>query len=92
MEGTIQLIQISPAELQNQILEGVKQEIQSLKEEYQPKEPESYLTRKEVSKLLKINLSTIYSWQRKGILKPFGIAGRVYFKRSDIEECLTALE
>ena len=53
---------------------------------------EQYLTREEVSEMLKISLSTIHNWCKKGILKPHQIGGRVYFKASDIESSIIKLE
>lgn len=53
---------------------------------------EQYLTRDEVSELLKISLSTIHNWTKKGELQPYQIGGRVYFKISDIESSMIKLE
>ena len=53
---------------------------------------EKYLTREEVSELLKISLSTINNWTKKEILHPYQIGGRVYFKASEIESSMIKLE
>ena len=53
---------------------------------------EQYLTREEVSELLKISLSTIHNWTKRGILHPYQIGGRIYFKASDIECSMIKLE
>lgn len=53
---------------------------------------EQYVSREEVSKLLKISLSTIYNWSNKEILHPSHIDRRVYFKASDIESSMIKLE
>jgi excisionase family DNA binding protein len=90
MQNQIQIIQ-NPEELQNAILNGVKKMISQLKSEYQPKEPEELLTRKEVKELLKVDMSTVHHWTKKGKLKAYGLGNRVYYKRSEIEECLTPL-
>lgn len=84
----IQFIQITPEQLQEAILQGVKSQLDELKKEFQPKEPEEYLTRSEVSQLLDIDLSTVHNWSRSGRLKRYGIGNRVYFKRSEIEASL----
>ena len=52
---------------------------------------EQYLTKEEVSKLLKISLSTINNWCKRGILQPYQNGGRVYFKASDIESSMIKL-
>ncbi|MBU3714785.1 MAG: helix-turn-helix domain-containing protein [Ferruginibacter sp.] len=49
---------------------------------------ETYLTRKEVADLLKCDLSTLYHWTQKGLLKAYGIGNRVYYKLSEIEASL----
>ena len=51
-----------------------------------------YLTREEVSELLKISLSTIHNWTKRGILQPYQIGGRVYYKARDIESSMIKLE
>lgn len=61
---------------------------EKLSAQFQPKEPNEFLTRKEVCDLLKINLSTLYRWCKDGTLSSFGIGNRVYFLRSHIEEVL----
>lgn len=50
-----------------------------------------YLSRDEVSKLLKISLSTIHNWTKSGTLQPYQIGGRIYFKYSDIEGSMVKL-
>jgi hypothetical protein len=67
-------------DLQNQINE--------LKLHYEPKKPTELLTRNEVAELFKCDLSTIHNWCKKGKLIPYGIANRVYFKRSEIDQFL----
>ena len=50
---------------------------------------EEILTRDEVCKFLKIDPSTLWSWQNKGKIKAFGICGsRRYYKRSQVLEAL----
>lgn len=50
-----------------------------------------YLTRKEVSQLLKISLSTVHNWCKSGKLKPYGLGNRIYFKMEDIENSMVKL-
>ncbi|MEL4306731.1 helix-turn-helix domain-containing protein [Joostella sp. CR20] len=89
--GTVQFIQVTPEQLQTTILEGVKKQLTELKKEFQPKEPTEYLTRTEVSELLKIDLSSVHNWSKRGILKPYGIGSRVYYKRSEVEKAIVEL-
>ncbi|HOZ29586.1 MAG TPA: helix-turn-helix domain-containing protein [Bacteroidales bacterium] len=90
MSTQIQIIQ-NPEELQNAILNGVKELISQLKSEYQPKEPTEYLTRNEVRELLKVDLSTVHNWTKRGKLRAYGLGNRVYYKRSEIEQSLICI-
>ena len=87
----IQLIQVTPEELQSQIIKGVKAELEQLKKDFQPKTPSEYLTRNEVAEMLKIDLSSVHNWTKKGKLISYGIGGRVYYKRHEIEQAIIQL-
>jgi malate synthase len=89
--STIQFIQTTPQELQNQINEGVKSQIQDFLKHFQPKQPNEYLTRSDVAKMFNVDLSTVHNWSKSGKLKPLGLGARVYFLRSDIEQSLQPL-
>lgn len=88
---TVQFVSCSLEQLQNAITENVKGQLEELKKSFQPKAPEEYLTRKETAELLNINLSTLHLWKKKGILKSYGLSGKVYFKRSEVESALVEL-
>jgi hypothetical protein len=85
----IQFISVTPEQLQQTILDGVKQHLTEFKKQLQA--PEELMTRDETSKFLKVNLSTLHNWQKQGKLIPFGIQGRVYYKRSDIMKSIVKL-
>jgi excisionase family DNA binding protein len=93
MNGTIQLIQISPDELQSKIVEGIKAELDSLKKEFQPRQPIEFMTRNEVRDLLQVNLSTVHNLTRRGELKCYAIGGssRIYYKRHEVEQAIKPL-
>ena len=76
------------AEQINSLFAGLQNQIKDLKENFEPKSPNEYLTRNEVAEMLKCDLSTIHNWCKKGKLIPYGIGNRVYFKRSEIEVVL----
>ncbi|PTX44188.1 excisionase family DNA binding protein [Christiangramia gaetbulicola] len=84
LQSTI-LHNTSPEDLINQLVTILKKEIQDLKQNFQPKQPEEYLTRQQVAELLKIDKSTVHNHVKKGVLKQYGIGGKVYYKRSEIE-------
>ena len=87
----IQLIGITPEQLQNTIIEAVNNRLNDFKQHFEPKTPETYLTRKETAELLKVDLSSLHNWKHKGKLNPVAIGGRVLYKRSDIEKALIQL-
>lgn len=87
----IQFIQTTPEELQAEISKGVKTHLDEFLKNFKPKQPNDYLSRKEVAKMFDVDLSTIHNWCKSGKLKPLGIGARVYFLRSDIEESLLPL-
>lgn len=83
--ATLQFIQTTPQELQDEINEGVKIQLENFLKEFKPKQPSEYLTRKEVAELFDVDISTIHNWCKAKRLKPLGIGARVYFLRSDIK-------
>ena len=91
MSSTIQFIQTSPEQLKEQIADVVSNQLKNFLEVYKPKQPNDYLTRKEVANLFKVDLSTIHNWCKSGKLNPLAIGARVYFLRSDLEQSLTPL-
>lgn len=87
----VQFLGISLDELQNVIASNLKKELSQITANFQPKEPTEYLTRHEVSELLKVDLSTVHNWTKRGKLKSFGLGSRVYYKRSEVESALQPL-
>ncbi|MDP9961866.1 helix-turn-helix domain-containing protein [Chryseobacterium lathyri] len=84
---TIQFIGTTPSDLIQEIKKEIIPELkEQLKEEFQPKEPTSYLTRNEVCETLHIDLSTLHRWRKEGILIAYGLGNRIYFKRNEIDE------
>lgn len=91
MQNSILLQNVTPEQLQNEIIKGVKNELEQLKKDFQPKQPSEYLTRNEVAEMLKIDLSSVHNWTKKGKLKAYGIGGRVYYKRNEVENSIIEL-
>lgn len=89
----IQFIGISPTELKAEIVKDLKNSlIPELSKQFQPKTPTEYLSRKDVAKMLQINLSTLHSWSKKGVLKANSIQGRIYYKRREVENAIVELK
>lgn len=90
MQG-IQILGITPEQLRTAISSDLKNQLDEIKRNFEPKRPTEFLTRSETSALLKINLSTLYLWTKKGKLQSYGISGKVYYKRSEVESALIEL-
>ena len=84
----IQFIQITPVELKELIQETIRCAFREFAKDFQPKEPTVYLTRKEVVKMLNINMSTLHHWTKQGKLKAYGIGARIYYKRHEVDKAL----
>lgn len=82
------LNQFNTEQLQKEILKQLKAELYELSKNFQPKTPEEYLTRQEVAKLCKVNISTVSNWKNEGVINAYGIGGRVYYKRSEIDKAM----
>ena len=91
MDNVTQLHHTTPAQLQEAILQGVKSQLEQLSKNFQPKEPEEYLTRNEVAEMLKVDISTVHNWSKSGRLKRYGIGNRIYFKRTEVEQAIKEL-
>jgi len=89
MESTL-IHSITPDQITT-LFNGLQNQISELQKSFQPKQPDELMTRAEVARMLDVDLSTLHNWNKKGKLHPVGIAGRVYYKRSDIEAALTPL-
>lgn len=87
----IQITQTNANDFKTEILKGVKIQLDELKSQFQPKEPNEYLTRQEVATMFNVDLSTIHNWCKSKKLNPLGLGARVYFLRSEIEASLTPL-
>ncbi len=91
MSDVTQLHNLSKEELSD-FFKDLKKQLEEIKDNFQPKEPEEYLTRSEVADILKIDVSSVHNWTKKGILQRYGIGHRVYYKRSEVEESITQLK
>ncbi len=87
MENNIILQGITSIELANLISENIKLQIESLvssSTKEQPKEENDFLTRKETSKFLKVSLVSVHQWVKDGLIKPYKVGNRTYFKKSEL--------
>lgn len=87
----IQFLATSPEKLKQEITADVKVILDEFLKHFKPVQPAEYLTRKQVSDLFNVDISTVHNWCKNGKLKPLGLGSRVYFLRSDIEASLVPL-
>jgi excisionase family DNA binding protein len=85
MENSVLIEKITEAHLIKVINMVIQTQFEELKKDIQKvRDQDELLTRDEAAKLLKINISTLYNWTRKGKIPSYGIGYRVYYKRSEI--------
>jgi hypothetical protein len=82
------VIQISPKELANFISNELKIHLIKFaanpKVKYLNSTNKPHLTRKETANFFDVSLNCINDWSNKGILKPFKVGQRTYFKKTEI--------
>ena len=79
-----------PPQLQSDI-DFLKSQIVDLKKNFQEKQPKTYLTRAEVSKMLNVSFVTLNKWNKSGRLKAVGIGSRVLYCQKIIDNSITEL-
>jgi hypothetical protein len=87
---TVKFVQVNE-QLTNAIIEGVNAQLESLKLHFQPRQPKTYLSRADVSKMLNVSLVTLNKWNKNGTLKALGIGGRVLYRLESIENKIVEL-
>ena len=85
------ITQVRPEELQTMINEAMASQLKSIQLST-PTSHEEYLTTVEVSQLFKISISTVHNWRKAGTLLACQIGGKVFFKRSDINNAVVQLK
>jgi len=85
---TVQIQEVSVDELADKVADKLLNKIDVYLKEYATKNDDTILTREEAAKFLKINITTLWNWSKRGILIPFGIGNRVYYKKQEIIDYL----
>ncbi len=89
---TVQIQDLDASTLINK-LDGLTNEVQRLQSQLtNQNDPTDYITRKQIADMFGISLVSVNDWTKKGILKAYKIANRVYFKRSEVESSLTEIK
>lgn len=85
--NSIQFIGTNPADLITALENSLIPKLtERLSKQFQPIAPTEFLTRSEVCKLLKIDLSTLHRWRKENVIPSYGMQNRVLFKRSEIDQ------
>lgn len=69
--------------------EFFKEIVGSLKPALKESPAEEFLSRKEVLKVLQIDSSTLWSWEKTGYIKSYPFGGRKRYKLADVEAIRT---
>ena len=78
MESAIMLQYLSPMDLEELIRKVVGEQLEEFRKNASTEKPDELLTRAEACSLLKINLTTLWNWTKKGKIIAYGISNRVY--------------
>ncbi|MNQ42530.1 Helix-turn-helix domain protein [compost metagenome] len=88
MESAIMLQNLSPMDLEELIRKVVSEQLEEFRKNNSIEKPDELLTREEACLLLKISLTSLWNWTKKGKLKAYGIGNRVFYKRGELIESL----
>ncbi len=84
MEKAIMLHNLTPSDLEELIRKVVAEQLEEFRKNIPTDNPDELLTRTEASSLLKINITTLHNWTKKGSITAYGIGNRVYYKRGEL--------
>lgn len=51
-----------------------------------------YLTKRQLTELLTVSLSTVNNWTKDGVIQAYQLGGTIYYKASEIECAMIKLE
>ena len=87
MADVIQLTNVTPKELVELISLGIREQLKefSIKLQSEPSDSlKPHLTRKETAEFFNVSLNCINMWVNKGIITPYKVGQRVFFKREEL--------
>lgn len=82
---------ITPEELKQIIKEVIKEELLEVRKQLQEKDSDVLMSRQETCEFLKISITTLWQWTKKGKIESYGIGNRVYYKKEDLLKSLVLL-
>ena len=87
MANVIQLTNVTPKELVELISLGIREQLKEFSIKLQSESSDSlkpHLTRKETAEFFNVSLNCINMWVNKGIITPYKVGQRVFFKRDEL--------
>lgn len=91
--STIQFLSTSPEQLLELFDKRLERRFEAFKKDLHNKEAQDdLLTRGQAANLLQIHETTLWHWTRKGRVTAYSIAGKRYYKRSELLDSLTELK
>lgn len=81
-----------PKELVEILDQRQKARFEEFKSQFQKTTLSNYIRRKDLSKRLSVDLSTIHNYTTKGILTAYQIGGVVMYKLSEVENAIVKLK
>jgi excisionase family DNA binding protein len=85
------IVQLTTEQLSSMMQNAVRSVFSERPKESAKPDTPRYLTRSEVAKMLRIDLSTLHLWTKQGKLVSYGIGNRVYYKQDEVEDALKQL-
>jgi len=87
--GTFEFIQVNKEEFTQSIKEAIKSDLETIIKQLHPSmSGKEFLTRQETADYFEISLPCLHDWMNKGILHPYKVGKRTYFKHSELVETL----
>ncbi|GAT63401.1 helix-turn-helix domain-containing protein [Paludibacter jiangxiensis] len=86
--GTNVSIALSAKDLQEVINQTVKATREEIEQLIVDDKSEVYLSPKQVSEMLDVDLSTLWRWDKRNYLKAYSIGGKKRYRKSDIKNKL----
>ncbi|WP_297097853.1 helix-turn-helix domain-containing protein [uncultured Draconibacterium sp.] len=88
----IQFVDTTPEEATQPIIDEIRNGFKMLLTEFQPRQPEEYVTLDEAAKRLHVDKSTLHNWRKRGVVRGWQIGNRVYLKWSEVEASIQPLK
>lgn len=73
-------------------IDYIKSELAEFKKNFTPKNELEYLTRIEVAKILRCNLSTVHNLTVKKILVKYSCGGKVFYRKDQVLQSIVKLK